>query len=504
MAVVDRIVFTESMMRAFADASHDINPLHTDAVYAARTPFGFPVVYGVLGLLAAMRNVLRTLPIRITRLRADFIRPLYVGETYAVDVSASATRGFLITLIAGDVIKQRIELDYQPWSATAGPVNDVDVPARTLAANPTMAALAGSVHVFRYRPAASAVNALFDALGLPPERLPAVQLATLLWSSYFIGMEVPGTQALYVRLEATFSDDVPACWGLDGDVRVVSADTASGFVVQDAAVRAEALPVAGLRLEALRRPEPVQYPVDRLVKTASGLTGLRGKRVLVTGASRGIGSLLATGAGAAGAEVFVHYRRSQTEAGRVVDRILGAGGKAVAIGGDLRDPASWSTIKRQVQRSGPGLDLFIHSAFTPILPRSLMELSVDTLRQDFETNVLPLVSGLQLLLPMVRRVRGRVALISSVWVDEPPAEFSAYVAQKAALEALLSAAAREVTDAGFLALRLPRVLSDQTNVNLDTSPPADAVGVAFEVLQQLAGATDSGFRVIHPGQDYKS
>ncbi len=80
MAVVDRIVFTEPMMTAFAAASHDVNPLHTDPNYAARTPFGYPVVYGVLGLLAALRNVLRTMPICITHLQADFVRPLHLGE----------------------------------------------------------------------------------------------------------------------------------------------------------------------------------------------------------------------------------------------------------------------------------------------------------------------------------------------------------------------------------------------------------------------------------------
>jgi NAD(P)-dependent dehydrogenase (short-subunit alcohol dehydrogenase family) len=251
-----------------------------------------------------------------------------------------------------------------------------------------------------------------------------------------------------------------------------------------------------VKLEALRRPLPVGYDVDRLVTAAQSLDGFAGKRVLVTGASRGVGSLLATGAGAAGAHVFVHYRHALEQAEAVAATIRAAGGKADLICGDLQDANLWSTCKRQIQRSGRGLDFFIHSAFTAILPLHLSELSPVRMRQEFDCNVLSFVSGLQHLMPLVRTAQGKVVLISSVYLDEPPAGFSWYVAQKQALEGLLATATHEYREATFIALRLPRLLSDQTNVNVDSSVTADTVDVAIHALRQLAATTGVGFGVV--------
>ena len=61
---------------------------------------------------------------------------------------------------------------------------------------------------------------------------------------------------------------------------------------------------------------------------------LDGKRALVTGASAGIGSAIAEVLAREGARVLVHGRNS-TRIRAVVDRIASAGGKAVAIEGDL-------------------------------------------------------------------------------------------------------------------------------------------------------------------------
>ncbi|MFZ9415679.1 MAG: SDR family NAD(P)-dependent oxidoreductase, partial [Alphaproteobacteria bacterium] len=62
---------------------------------------------------------------------------------------------------------------------------------------------------------------------------------------------------------------------------------------------------------------------------------LRGKRVLVTGASTGIGAAVARGFGAAGAVVAVHYNASEAEAAAVVADIAAAGGRAVPLRADV-------------------------------------------------------------------------------------------------------------------------------------------------------------------------
>ena len=66
---------------------------------------------------------------------------------------------------------------------------------------------------------------------------------------------------------------------------------------------------------------------------------LSGKIALVTGASKGIGASIAKHLAAAGASVVVNYASSKPGADKVVAEITAAGGKAVAIQGDVAKPA---------------------------------------------------------------------------------------------------------------------------------------------------------------------
>ncbi len=65
------------------------------------------------------------------------------------------------------------------------------------------------------------------------------------------------------------------------------------------------------------------------------MSNLAGKVVVVTGASKGIGASIAEYLGSAGASVVVNYSSSKSGADAVVKRITDAGGKAIAIQGDV-------------------------------------------------------------------------------------------------------------------------------------------------------------------------
>lgn len=65
------------------------------------------------------------------------------------------------------------------------------------------------------------------------------------------------------------------------------------------------------------------------------MSKLKGKVAVVTGASKGIGAGIAKALAAEGASVVVNYASSKAGADAVVDAITKAGGKAVAVGGDV-------------------------------------------------------------------------------------------------------------------------------------------------------------------------
>lgn len=89
---------------------------------------------------------------------------------------------------------------------------------------------------------------------------------------------------------------------------------------------------------------------------------LDGLRALVTGSSRGIGADTATYLAEAGASVVINFRNKEARALKLVDKIVAAGGSAIAIGADLTDPASVASLFDTIQTEWGGLDILVLNA----------------------------------------------------------------------------------------------------------------------------------------------
>ncbi|MDQ0575354.1 SDR family oxidoreductase [Agromyces albus] len=89
---------------------------------------------------------------------------------------------------------------------------------------------------------------------------------------------------------------------------------------------------------------------------------LTGRVALVTGSSRGIGADTVRYLAGAGAAVVVNFRNKEARAAKLVDEIVAAGGRAIAVGADLTDPASVAAMfERTVAELGP-IDILVLNA----------------------------------------------------------------------------------------------------------------------------------------------
>lgn len=132
----------------------------------------------------------------------------------------------------------------------------------------------------------------------------------------------------------------------------------------------------------------------------------KGKRVLITGASRGIGAAVARQLGALGARVAVHYHASADAAEAVARDIRAAGGEAVVIRGDVsRSEHARRVVDEAAEQLG-GLDLLINNAGDMLGRVALAEIDDEHFDRVMDLNVRSVVMVSRAALPHFKRAGG--------------------------------------------------------------------------------------------------
>ncbi len=172
------------------------------------------------------------------------------------------------------------------------------------------------------------------------------------------------------------------------------------------------------------------------------MTKLAGKVAVVTGASKGIGAGIARALAADGASVVVNYASSRDGADAVVRDIVAAGGRAVAIGGDVSVAAdAQGLIDAAVSRFG-GLDILVNnSGIWTAAP--VEHVDEDDYRRVFDVNVLGVILTSRTAIPHLREGGSIINISSSITALRSPGT-SVYTASKAAVNALSDVLSREL------------------------------------------------------------
>lgn len=163
---------------------------------------------------------------------------------------------------------------------------------------------------------------------------------------------------------------------------------------------------------------------------------------IVTGASRGIGRAIALRLAADGFKVAINYSRNAESAHDVVATIKASGGEAIAVQGDISDPAGVQKLFNTATDAFGGLDAVVHNAghlaLAPIAPTHL-----GTFDQVMQIN---LRGAFLVLAQAAQRVRdgGRIVALSSSVIAKSFPEYGPYIAAKAGTEGLVRVLANEL------------------------------------------------------------
>ena len=169
---------------------------------------------------------------------------------------------------------------------------------------------------------------------------------------------------------------------------------------------------------------------------------LKGKAVVITGASRGIGEAAARLFAQAGAKVVL-AARSVAACQAITDEIAEAGGEARAVACDVADPQSVADAIAACENLFGGLDILINNAGVIEPIGRIEDLSPEDFGRVIDVNLKGVFNGLHAALPRMAAKGGVIVNISSGAATSPLEGWSHYCASKAGALMLTRAAERE-------------------------------------------------------------
>ncbi len=212
--------------------------------------------------------------------------------------------------------------------------------------------------------------------------------------------------------------------------------------------------------------------------------------LLVAGGSRGIGAATAKLAGKAGYDVAVNYNSNSNAAAGVVDAVKAAGGRSIALQGDMGQEADIERVFAETAKALGPITHFVHSSGI-IGPMSrLDEADSKTIREVLDVNTL---GALLCMRACVRGMStkhggkgGSIVMVSSMSATLGSAnECIWYAASKGAVDSMVIGMAREVAKEG---IRVNAVSPGM--IDTDIQPPGRVERLMSALPQGRAGSAE--------------
>ena len=218
------------------------------------------------------------------------------------------------------------------------------------------------------------------------------------------------------------------------------------------------------------------------------------RNVLITGGSRGIGAAAAREFAAAGWGVALNYCRHRAQALALAAELAAAGAEAVALEGDVSDPVQAQALVQAAEALGP-LEALVCCAGIALPQALLPDVTDSQWRQVMGVDLDGVFYTIRAAYPgFVRRQRGAIVTVSSMWGETGGSCEAAYSAAKAGVVGLTRALAKELgpshirvncVSPGVIDTEMNAHLAPQDMAALGEEAPLGRIGTPEEVARAI-------------------
>lgn len=460
---IEKFSVSKEQVECFQLASMDLNPLHCNPRYASMTSFGQPVVFGILSFLKSISIWSKGKEINLTKLKILFKKPVFINQNYDLKIIDDESGEVTLEIMSGNVSFSKFTLNYKKESnsvARGYSVKIENLEQRT-----------------DYAISSDQLKSFYSILDLSINQISTAQVTFLMWTSYYVGMINPGTQALYTQLTMNIEGD---------DLNKIIIDNEDFHeVFNTSTIKAHASGFSSdIVIKALKRPENITYPIKDIKPKLAELQFLNGKNILISGANRGFGSVMAKVCALSGAQVVAVYNSNLEQMINVENEIKSSGGKISSLQVNLFHNESSEIIKKFLQQNNMTIDIVINNAAPTICQTKFEEFNPQSFINEFNKFFSIGVNTISLAVKELRS-RGCILNISTSFLDEDVQGFSHYIAAKSAIETLMVSLSKEYQEIQFFTYRLPKMLTDQTNVAFSKDVPVNPIDKAIEMFKSL-------------------